>query len=140
MQTAAQNAQVAAHVPALHCEKRADTVRVFISLGLLLMTISTPAWPADRMQFWNLTGTTINKLYLAPSGTTQWGPNQCANDPDGAVEPDERLKLTGISPGHYAVKLTDAAGRTCLVKDVLVEAGAKYAFSLSEADLKECLK
>jgi len=107
-------------------------------LSILLLAGSIGARAADRMQFWNLTGTTISKLYLAPSGTTNWGPNQCANDPDGAVDSDERLRLTGVTPGHYDVKLTDKSGRTCVVKDVTVEAGKAYAFSLSESDLKDC--
>ena len=55
------------------------------------------AWSADRMLFWNLTGTKITKLYLAPAGTTKWGPDQCANDPDGSVDPDERLRLVGLA-------------------------------------------
>ena len=92
------------------------------------------------MQFWNLTGTTITKLYLAPSGTTEWGPDQCANDKDGAVESDERLRLAGVTAGHYAVKLVDASGRSCVLPDVTLSAGKAYAFSLSEDDLKHCSK
>ena len=108
----------------------------------MLLSIGIPSvgWSADRLQFWNLTGTTITKLYLAPAGTTNWGPDQCANDKDGSVDPDERLKLTGVTVGHYDVKLTDATGRTCTVKDVALEAGKAYAFSVAEADLKDCTK
>jgi hypothetical protein len=108
------------------------------TLSFLLLVISSGARPADRMRFWNLTGVTIAKLYLAQSGTTKWGPNQCANDKDGTVEPDERLNLTGVTAGKYAIKLTDTSGRTCIVKDVTLEAGKAYAFSLSDADLKDC--
>jgi hypothetical protein len=107
---------------------------------LLLFTVPTDAWSADRMQFWNLTGTKITKLYLAPTGTTKWGPNQCANDADGSVDPDERLRLTGLTAGHYDVKLAEASGRTCIVKDVTLQTGTAYAFSISEADLKDCSK
>jgi hypothetical protein len=116
------------------------TTRTLTIVSLLLLAASTGARSADRMQFWNLTGTTIAKLYLAPSGTTNWGSNQCANDADGAVDQDERLKLTGVTAGHYDVKLTDKSGRTCIVKDVALEAGKPYAFSLSESDLKDCSK
>ncbi len=92
------------------------------------------------MQFWNLTGTKITKLYLAPAGTMNWGPDQCANDPDGSVDPDERLKLAGLTAGHYGIKLTDANGRTCFGRDVTVQTRQAYAFSLSEAYLKNCSK
>jgi hypothetical protein len=107
---------------------------------LLLFTAPTGAWSADRMQFWNLTETKITKLYLAPAGTTKWGPDQCANDADGSVDPDERLKLTGLTAGHYDVKLADSNGRTCIVKDVTLQTGTAYAFSISESDLKDCSK
>jgi hypothetical protein len=114
--------------------------RILITLCLLSFAVSTEAWSADQMRFWNLAGTKITKLYLAPTGTTKWGPDQCANDPDGSVDPDERLKLAGLMAGQYDVKLTDANGRTCLVKDVTLQSGKPYAFSLSESDLKECSK
>ena len=109
---------------------------------LLLVWLVPPiaAWSADRMLFWNLTGTKITKLYLAPAGTTKWGPDQCANDPDGSVDPDERLRLVGLAPGHYDAKLTDAEGRTCVVKNVTLEAGKAYAFSISKSELKDCSK
>jgi len=56
------------------------------------------------------------------------------------VDQDERLRLTGVTAGHYDVKVTDKSGRTCIVKDVALEAGKPYAFSLSEAELKDCSK
>lgn len=115
-------------------------VRLSLVIGCLFPALVTSARAADRMQFWNLTGETISKLYLAPPGTSQWGPNQCANDPDGAVDSDERLKLKDVAPGRYDVKLTDATGRTCIVRDVTVQGGKAYAFSLSPEDLKECSK
>lgn len=121
-------------------EARAMNVRALATIGLLSLSVSTSAWSADRMRFWNLTGVTITKLYLAPAGTTQWGANQCANDADGTVEPDERLQLKGVTAGHYAVKLTDAGGRTCILQDITLEGGKAYAFSLAEADLKDCSK
>jgi hypothetical protein len=111
-----------------------------ILLVLLSVGIPAGAWSADRLQFWNLTGTTITKLYLAPAGSKDWGPDQCKNDRDGSVDPDERLRLTGVTAGRYDVKLTDATGRTCTVKNVTLEAGKAYAFAISESDLSDCTK
>jgi hypothetical protein len=73
--------------------------RCFLVILVPLVLAAGGAPAADRMQFWNLTGTTITKLYLAPAGTTKWGPDQCANDKDGSVDPDERLRLTGVTAG-----------------------------------------
>ncbi len=114
--------------------------RALTILCLLLLVGSAGALSADRMRFWNLTAETITKLYLAPTGTTEWGANQCANDPDGTVTSDERLALEGLTAGRYDVKITDANGRTCIVKDVTLQAGKPYAFSLSDSDLKDCVK
>jgi hypothetical protein len=116
------------------------TMRAIAILMAGLLMVATGARAADRMQFWNLTGTTVTQLYLAPAGTTKWGPNQCANDKDGSVDPDERLRLTGVGAGQYDVRLTDANGRTCMARNVTLQTGRAYAFSLSEADLTECSK
>jgi hypothetical protein len=87
-------------------------------------------------QFWNLTRNTISEFYLAPAGTTNWGPNQCKNDKDGTVESDERLRITGVSPGVYDAKLVDDTRRVCLVRNVRVKAGG--IFSIEEKDLTSC--
>ncbi len=87
-------------------------------------------------RFWNLTGATISEFYLAPSSTSNWGPNQCKNDKDGTVDPDERLRITGVSSGTYDAKLSDVNGRVCVVHDVRVEAGE--IFSIEEKDLTSC--
>jgi hypothetical protein len=115
-------------------------VRSAAILCCLFLLSSATAWSADRMRFWNLTGETISKLYLASPGSSRWGADQCANDPDGTVESDERLPLKDVAAGRYDVKLTDATGRTCVVRDVTLEAGKAYAFSLSPDDLKDCQK
>lgn len=108
--------------------------------GVMLLFAGLPlhGHAADRLMFWNLTGATVTDLRLAPVGTQNWGANQCANDPDNAVDVDERLKLTGIAPGRYDVKLTQKSGRTCVVRNVEVKAGGRYAFSISEQDLQDC--
>ena len=88
------------------------------------------------MRFWNLTKATVVKFHLAPAGTTQWGKNQCENDKDGNVDVDERLRLTGISPGRYDARIVDVNGRECRAENIDVKAGD--VFSLEEKDLKNC--
>jgi hypothetical protein len=95
---------------------------------------------AERLRFWNLTTVTIQELYLAPTGTAQWSANQCANDRDGSVDSDERLTITGVTPGYYDVKLKDKKGRVCTVANVELVSGRPYAFSLSDKDLTNCTK
>jgi hypothetical protein len=89
-------------------------------------------------RFWNLTQNTITQLQMAPAGTDTWGPDQCKNDRDGTVDHDERLRITGITPGRYDVKFTDNAGRRCTVRNVEVQDGA--VFSIEERQLTDCSK
>jgi hypothetical protein len=99
--------------------------------------IANAASAQDRpTRFWNLTGATISEFYLAPASTANWGPNQCKNDKDGSVDPDERLRITGVPSGTYDAKFSDVTGRVCIVRDVKVEAGE--VFSIEEKDLTSC--
>ena len=115
-----------------------DEMQYLIPVLLSLLALSSAATAAERLRFWNLTGFTIKEFHLAPLGTTDWGPDQCKNDPDGAVDPDERLTLKNVVPGHYDVKLVDKQGRTCVVGNVEVQGGKPYAFSISDKDLTDC--
>jgi hypothetical protein len=113
-------------------------MKVPVSVVIIIeLAAAVSAAAKDRpTQFWNLTLNTISEFYLAPTSTSNWGPNQCQNDRDGAVDPDERLRITEVSPGTYDVKLTDANGRTCIVRNIKVETGS--IFSIEERDLKSC--
>jgi hypothetical protein len=108
--------------------------------SLLIVALTATATTAIAQnrptRFWNLTRNTIAELHLAPAGTPDWGPDQCKNDKDGAVESDERLRITGVPPGSYDVKLADVTGRVCIVRGVRIEAGA--IFSIEEKDLTSC--
>ncbi len=109
-----------------------------VLIVLALCGLVRPAMAQERMAFWNLTTSTITNLVMAPAGSSEFGPNQCANDRDGSVDHDERLRLTGIAPGRYDVQLTTKPGRMCTVRNVEVKGGGKYAFSLADSDLVDC--
>jgi hypothetical protein len=104
----------------------------------LTVTASLALAEGRPTRFWNLTRYTISEFYLAPAGTTNWGLNQCKNDKDGTVDPDERLRITGVASGAYDAKLVDVSGRTCVVRGVQVEAGA--IFSIEESELTSCTR
>jgi hypothetical protein len=104
-------------------------------LGAAAILLAQPATAKDT-RFWNLTASTVKSLELAPTGTSAFGPNQTTNDPDGAVDHDERLKVTGVKNGAYDARLTLADGRICLIKGVTVEAGK--VFAIEEKELLGC--
>jgi hypothetical protein len=108
-------------------------------VAFVLCVTSAAAQAEGRpTRFWNLTRHEISELYLAPAGTTNWGPNQCKNDKDGTVEADERLPIIGISTGTYDAKLKDASGRTCVVRNIAIKVGE--IFSIEEKELTSCEK
>jgi hypothetical protein len=93
---------------------------------------------AKDTQFWNLTANTITSLQLSPPGKNEWGRNQADNDRDHTVDHDERLKITDTAAGLYDIKFVDKGGRTCIVPNVQVKAGA--IFTIEEKELKDCAK
>jgi hypothetical protein len=112
-----------------------------LTLAFFVLIAHCPSGDAaERMRFLNKTAATITELRLAPARTENWGPNQTENDSDRAVDADEGLNLKGVGPGRYDVKIADKTGRACVVSGVDVQAGRPYAFSISEADLKDCKK
>jgi len=88
------------------------------------------------IRFWNLTSSTVTRLYLSPAGKDAFGPDQCKNDPDGAVDHDERVKVVGVASGQYDLRVTQKSGRVCLVKNVTIE--DNKVFSVEDKDLTEC--
>ena len=79
---------------------------------------------------------TSPRLKMSPAGKDSWGPDQCKNDRDGTVDHDERLRINGVGPGRYDVKLSDKTGRVCIVRNVEVREGA--VFSIEEKQLTDC--
>jgi hypothetical protein len=110
--------------------------RLVLVIFVLTFGAGTAVAEARPTRFWNLTLNTISEFYLAPSGSSNWGPNLCKNDKDGAVDPDERLRIADVPSGIYDAKLADVTGRVCIVRGVKVEAGA--IFSIEEKDLTAC--
>ena len=117
-------------------------MRGSLLLVLMFALASSSAAAQDRkaerkgIRFWNLTSHTVTALQLSPAGTESWGPDQCRNDRDGTVDHDERLPVTGVSPGRYDVKLADKSGRVCIVRNVEVKEAA--VFSIEEKQLTDC--
>jgi hypothetical protein len=109
--------------------------RTVLVAGFACLLVS-PLLAADKPTlFWNLTKNTLTTVELAPAGTTDFGPNQCLNDPDKSVDHDERLKITGVESGSYDVRVADKT-RSCLVRNVKVTAGK--VFSIDEKQLTDC--
>ena len=114
------------------------SMRRLLLVLIALAVVGSIAAAQDRrgIRFWNLTLYTITSLRMSPAGQDKWGPDQCQNDRDGTVDHDERLRITGIEPGRYDVKLTDKIGRMCIVRGVEVKDSA--VFAIEEKQLTDC--
>lgn len=105
--------------------------------GLLGLVVAVSAYAAERFVAWNLTATTtFSGVYLAPAGTTDWGPNQALNDKDHTLDPSERLVLKGVAHGRFDVRLVDKAGHACIKHDV--DMTAATSFEIRDADVQAC--
>lgn len=92
-----------------------------------LASLPLRAEAADKgTRFWNLAVKAVTHLQLALAGSSEFGPDQAANDPDGTVDPDERVRITGLETGRYDLRITYRGGQTCLAKDVAVEKGKVF--------------
>jgi hypothetical protein len=109
--------------------------RAMAVIAFMLAGIPNGALAKDT-RFWNLTANTITSLQLSPAGKNEWGRNQTDNDRDRTVDHDERLKITDTVPGSYDVRFVDQSGRTCVVRNIQVTAGA--IFSIEEKNLQDC--
>ena len=90
---------------------------------------------AKDTRFWNLTAASVTHLQFSPPGKAAWGPDQCKNDKDGAVDHDERLKIVGLASGTYDARIADKS-RVCIVRDVAVVEGA--VFAIDEKAMTNC--
>ena len=105
---------------------------------VLFAAASGASAAAKPTQFWNLVSAAVTGLELSKAGANAFGPNQTANDPDGAVDHDERLKITGVKTGAYDLRLTLKDGRTCFARRVRIEEGK--VFSVEDKDLVDCVR
>src|ERR1043166_8528908 len=105
-------------------------------IALLLANTNELAAQGKGIRLWNLTTATITGFQLSPAGENAWGPNQTLNDKDKEVDHDERLRLTGITPGRYDAKVSYGDKRQCVVRDIDIKADA--VFSISDKDLADC--
>ena len=112
--------------------------RWIIAAMLSVAATSLLAAQGKGIRFWNLTTATVSGLQLSPAGKNNWGPNQASNDKDGEVDHDERLRITGIEPGRFDVKISYRDKRECVVRNVEIRADA--VFSIEDKDLTECNK
>ena len=104
---------------------------------LICALLAAHALAADRFSGFNETASTeFTGVYLAPRGTSQWGPNQALNDKDKSWEPGERLQVKGASRDVFDLKVVDRAGHVCIKHGI--DLTNDTTFDIRDADLNGC--
>lgn len=62
---------------------------------------------------------TFEEMYLSPTNTNQWGPDQLGEQ---VIAPGGSFALNGIPAGSYDFRLIDEDNDTCTVSDVALAA------------------
>lgn len=113
-------------------------IRAGLQLATMLVLMpATQVMAADRFfGFNNTTATVFTEVYLAPHGTTHWGPNQALNDKDKTWEPGERLLFKSVSRAMFDLRIVDRSGRTCVKPNI--DLTKDTTFDVRDNDLHDC--
>jgi hypothetical protein len=110
-----------------------------LSLALLCSLTSFTVLAADRFFGFNETTSTVfTGVYLAPQGTTAWGPNEALNDKDKIWDAHERLAFKSASRGKFDLKVVDRSGRICIKRRL--DLTKDLTFDIRDQDLLDCGK
>jgi hypothetical protein len=83
-------------------------------VGLALVASMTTAMAAEIIVL-NTSETTIHKLFVSPSKTKQWGPDQLGNH---SLKQNERFTLRNVPLGTYNLKIVDEDDYECELEAV----------------------
>jgi hypothetical protein len=109
---------------------------IILSVAATILFESAVAQGIRYLVYNNTTRTDFTGVFMAPAGTQNWGPNQALNDKDKSLDSGERLRLTGVSPGSFTVKLVDSKGRTCILAHV--DLTKETSFEIRDNQLSNC--
>jgi len=101
-------------------------------LGSLLL--AAPALAAT-VRIVNSSAWEIHHLYLSPSDTVNWGPDQLG---DAIIAGDNgTFTLTNIPADDYDIRIVDEDGDECVIEDVDIDADHE-TWSITSKDLLAC--
>jgi hypothetical protein len=110
-----------------------------IPLAILCVMAAPAAFAADRFFGFNeTTATVFTGVYLAPEGTTAWGPNEALNDKDKVWDSGERLAIKSVSRGKFDLKVVDQSGRVCIKHGL--DLTKDTTFDIRDQDVVDCRK
>lgn len=82
----------------------------------------------------NRSGWAIHELYMAPSKSDDWGPDQLAN---ATIEVGSTFTLNGIPCGTYDIRVVDEDGDECVIEGETF-CGTAATWDLTKDELLGC--
>jgi hypothetical protein len=101
-------------------------------LGSVLLAVPVSA---ASVRIVNSSAWEIHHLYLSPSDTVNWGPDQLGDAIIASNSGD--FTLTNIPADDYDIKIVDEDGDECVIEDVDIDA-AHETWSITSKDLLAC--
>ena len=84
--------------------------------------------PPAEVVLVNLTGQTIEQLYISPCGTRWWGPNQLAGAP---LWSSRRFNISNIEPGCYDLMVVLPPWNECIISGAALRRGMVWTITRS---------
>ncbi len=98
-------------------------------------SVSTYTPPSSSsVQMMNQSQIVVHELYVSPSGSQAWGPDQLGSS---VITPGSSFTLSGIACGSYDVMMTDPNGGRCVLSQIPLCAGAEQ-WVLTDYNLSNC--
>lgn len=89
--------------------------------------------PAGSIKVANSSSSSIYKIYLSPTSTTNWGPDQLGSN----VVSSGKTVTFSVSPGWYDAKLLMSTGNTYVVTNFEVTAGQTFTINNPSYNYKQ---
>lgn len=105
---------------AVNRSKRTIVYRVAILVVVLCAFVAVPLLSSAQgrkasIKINNKTDWDIYHLYLSPTSSNKWGPDQLDND---VLESGSSFTLTDIPCGEYDIKVVDNDGDACVIDNI----------------------
>jgi hypothetical protein len=104
------------------------------AVALAPMTEARAGTKTSNVKIVNKSQWSIDRLYLSPTDTDAWGPDQLA---DAVIEPNKSFTLNKIPCDTFDVKLVDEDGDECVVPDVDL-CKSNETWEITSKDLLKC--
>lgn len=108
---------------------RKTQLRIGGLAALVAMCVAGQAGAANVVLV-NQSGYVINRLFISPCSTGQWGPNQLYGTP---VESSRRMIVSDLPPGCYDLKVELPPWNSCVLNGAVVYRSFVWTITWSDA-------